>query len=144
MDHFYPIVVVVNPPEDGGGYLGFAPDLMGCMSNGDSAEEAFASTHDAVLEWLDEAKESKREIPAPGSYSMRAKVERDKLLSVIKDQDDAIEGLSEELRKATHVIDGLKSTVRGVMQRVEDLPMWSGFVMAQISRDGTAGEDSVH
>jgi len=145
MDKFYPIIVV-GPvaPDEGGGYIGYAPDLMGCMGDGSTPEEAFANTQEAVLEWIEEAKASDRPIPLPQSYSNKAKEDRAELLKIIKDQDEAIEGLSEELQKATQVIDGLKSTVRGVMTRIDELPMWSGLAVAQISRHGTGGEDSVH
>ena len=129
MDKFYPIVVGLIPPEEGGGFVGYAPDLLGCMGDGATPQEAFANTQDAVLEWLEEAKEENRPIPQPGSYSNKAKEDRDELLKIIKDQDEAIEGLSEELQKATQVIDGLKSAVREVITGVDELPMWSGIAM---------------
>ena len=33
MDKFYPIVVGLIPPEEGGGFVGYAPDLLGCMGD---------------------------------------------------------------------------------------------------------------
>jgi antitoxin HicB len=66
MDHFYPIVVVSVAADEGGGFMGYAPDLKGCMSHGDSPEEALTSTGEAVLEWLEEAKASNLPIPLPG------------------------------------------------------------------------------
>lgn len=142
MEMFYPIVVVTIAPEDGGGYMGFAPDLGGCMSHGETPEEAFASAREAVLEWLDEAKACKRDIPAPGSASVRAKKERAELIEIIKDQNQAIEGLSKDLEAATHAIDSLKSQVHDVMARTDALSTWSGYsIAAQINQQH---EDSVH
>ena len=140
MDQFYPIVVITLPPEDGGGYMGFAPDLKGCMSHGDTPEEAFSSTREAVLEWLDEAKASNRDIPSPGSASSRAKKERTELIEIIRDQDGAINKLSKDMEAATHIIDGLKAQMRGVMERADDLSPW-GLVAASMTQKH---EDSVH
>jgi predicted RNase H-like HicB family nuclease len=70
MGEFYPIVIVRLSAADGGGYMGYAPDLPGCVSHGDSPEEAMASTRQAALEWLEEAKELKRLIPVPGGSNM--------------------------------------------------------------------------
>ena len=50
----YDIVIVRLSPEDGGGYMGYAPDLMGCMSDGSSPEEALRNTQEAVQEWIAE------------------------------------------------------------------------------------------
>jgi len=141
MDQFYPIVVVTIDAADGGGYMGFAPDLHGCMSHGDTPAEAFTSTEEAVLEWLEEAKASKRNIPLPGSASVRAKKERTELIEIIKEQSNAIEKLSKDLEAASQIIDGLKAQMRGVMERTEDLSTWSGYAVANINQHI---EDSVH
>ena len=50
----YPIVIVPLSAENGGGWLGFAPDLPGCMSDGETRAEAGANATDAISEWLDE------------------------------------------------------------------------------------------
>ena len=52
----YPVIVEPLPPEDGGGFLATVPDLPGCMSDGESPEEALRSIQDAIVEWLDEAR----------------------------------------------------------------------------------------
>ncbi len=41
--------------EDGGGFLAYAPDLPGCMSDGETVEEAVANLQDATAGWIAEA-----------------------------------------------------------------------------------------
>lgn len=63
----YPITIVPLSEEDGGGYLGQALDLPGCMSDGETEAEALANTKQAVAEWIEECKALGRRIPEPGS-----------------------------------------------------------------------------
>ena len=51
--------------EDGGGFLATAPDLPGCMSDGDTREAAAKNIEDAIACWLEEAKAIGRDIPEP-------------------------------------------------------------------------------
>ena len=51
--------------EDGGGWLAYAPDLAGCMSDGATRAEALHNVELAIAEWLDTAKELGRPIPEP-------------------------------------------------------------------------------
>ena len=39
----YPVIVQPLPAEDGGGFLALVPDLPGCMSDGETPEEALAN-----------------------------------------------------------------------------------------------------
>jgi antitoxin HicB len=52
----YPVVVRPLPAEDGGGYLAFAPDLPGCLSDGETGIEALENAHDAIQAWIERAK----------------------------------------------------------------------------------------
>ena len=52
--------------DDGGGFLIEFPDLPGCMSDGETVEEAIANGSDAVKCWITVAKEKGREVPDPG------------------------------------------------------------------------------
>jgi antitoxin HicB len=61
----YPVVVEPLAPEDGGGFLATVPDLPGCVSDGESPEEALHSVQDAILEWIDEARRLGHEVPKP-------------------------------------------------------------------------------
>ncbi len=58
---------IVRPltEEEGGGFLITFPDLPGCMSDGDTIEEAIENGRDAFLGWVSVQAELKREIPKP-------------------------------------------------------------------------------
>ena len=45
--------------SDGGGYLAIVPDLPGCMSDGETPEEALRNVQEAIASWLEVEKEDK-------------------------------------------------------------------------------------
>ena len=51
--------------EDGGGYLIEFPDLPGCISDGETEEEAILMGKDAIEAWVSTAKASGLNIPTP-------------------------------------------------------------------------------
>ena len=57
---------------DGGGYLATVPDLPGCMSDGETPEEALKNVQDAILSWIESAKEWKQDVPKPSSPMAKA------------------------------------------------------------------------
>ena len=63
----YPIVLEPLPADDGGGWLATVPDLPGCMSDGDTQEEAAHNVKDAIRAWIETAEGLERPVPAPGS-----------------------------------------------------------------------------
>jgi len=46
---------------DGGGYLATVPDLPGCMSDGETPEEALKNIREAIESWVEAAKEWQEE-----------------------------------------------------------------------------------
>lgn len=62
----YPFELRPLSDEEGGGWLVTYPDLPGCMSDGETPEEAMANGKDALEAWLRAAAEAGREIPGPG------------------------------------------------------------------------------
>lgn len=62
----YPFEMRPLADEEGGGWLITFPDLPGCMSDGETPEEALANGRDAVAAWIEAMREAGREIPAPG------------------------------------------------------------------------------
>jgi antitoxin HicB len=58
--------------SDGGGYLATIPDLPGCMSDGESPEEAVKNVQEAIASWIEAAKEWKQDIPEPSPPTARA------------------------------------------------------------------------
>ena len=63
----YPFLISILPADEGGGYLIEFPDLPGCMSDGETIEETIENGRDAVVCWIESAKEFGDEIPQPGS-----------------------------------------------------------------------------
>lgn len=63
----YPFVISLLPVEEGGGYLIEFPDLPGCISDGETIEKTIANGKDAIVCWLETAKQFGDEIPEPGS-----------------------------------------------------------------------------
>jgi antitoxin HicB len=61
----YAVVIESLSEDDGGGFLATVPDLPGCVSDGDSREEAARSVEDAIASWLEEARSVGRAIPEP-------------------------------------------------------------------------------
>jgi predicted RNase H-like HicB family nuclease len=45
---------VVFEPSDEGGYTVYVPSLPGCISEGDTKEEALANIHEAISLYLEE------------------------------------------------------------------------------------------
>lgn len=62
----YPFTIRHLSKEEGGGYLIEFPDLPGCMSDGETIDEAIENGKDAVQAWIETAKEMQRPIPKPG------------------------------------------------------------------------------
>ena len=63
----YPFNISILSDEDGGGYLIEFPDLPGCISDGDTVDEAIENGKDALFCWIEAAKDYGYEIPLPYS-----------------------------------------------------------------------------
>lgn len=68
----YPFIIRHLTKEEGGGYLIEFPDLPGCMSDGESIQEAIANGKDAVACWIAAAKKSNRHIAKPGEFEKQS------------------------------------------------------------------------
>ncbi len=64
----YPIVVGPLPVEEGGGFLATVPDLPGCMSDGATPEEAVSSIQDAIMTWIEAARDLGHPVPKPSRH----------------------------------------------------------------------------
>ena len=62
----YPFELRPLSADEGGGWLIMFPDLPGCMSDGESPEEAVANGRDALAAWIAAARQAGREVPRPG------------------------------------------------------------------------------
>ena len=61
----YPFTIRPLLKEEGGGYLIEFPDLPGCMSDGETIEEAVTHGKDAMDGWIDACKKLGRPVPSP-------------------------------------------------------------------------------
>lgn len=68
----YSVIVEPLPAEDGGGFVALVPDLPGCMSDGETPEEALTNVQDAISEWIHEARALGRDVPPPSRHLVAA------------------------------------------------------------------------
>lgn len=61
----YSVLVEPLTPDEGGGYAATVPDLPGCMSDGDTPEDALTNVRDAIAAWIEAARETGRPVPKP-------------------------------------------------------------------------------
>lgn len=68
----YPVVIAPLSASDGGGLVATVPGLPGCMSDGETAEEALANVRDAIAAWIEEARALGRPVPKPSPRHVAA------------------------------------------------------------------------
>jgi antitoxin HicB len=61
----YPVIVQPLPAQEGGGFIATVPDLPGCMSDGQTPEEALVNVQDAIAVWIEAARGMGRKVPKP-------------------------------------------------------------------------------
>ncbi len=69
----YTVVVTPLDEADGGGYLATIPQLPGCISDGETPDEAVRNVLDAQDAWIEEARETGRPVPAPAAVEVRTR-----------------------------------------------------------------------
>lgn len=117
----YPIVIRPLTEEDGGGYLAVFPDLPGCMSDGDTPEEALANALLALQEWM--AAAVSREdmvIPDPGSRAELVARERQAVHAAVGALTQKYVDLDDELND-------LRSKIREIEDAIEHYTSWARF-----------------
>ena len=62
---YYAIIVEPLSAEDGGGFVATVPDLPGCMSDGETPQEALTNVEDAIRAWIEAANELGHVVPQP-------------------------------------------------------------------------------
>ena len=84
------------PDKDEGGYVVSFPDLPGCLSSGETIEEAIANANDAKAAWISSAIEDKIVIPEPddSTYSGQFKLRIPKSLHRSLAEHSKREGIS--------------------------------------------------
>jgi antitoxin HicB len=119
-NRFYPIVVVDLSEEDGGGFAAYAPDLYGCMSDGETPEEAVANLKDAIQEWCAEMVRLERKIPEPHSAVNAVREERQALIALIQEQDKLLQEQDRAVGRLQSELSALKSRVFAFLDREND------------------------
>jgi antitoxin HicB len=114
----YVVVVRELSEEDGGGFLALAPDLPGCMGDGDTREAAVVDLEKAMNEWIDEALRLNRDVPKPGNCFEQAKEQQKKVRNLlkaqeelIKQQDQRLKEQDQHLKDAREEIDRIKASM---------------------------------
>ena len=51
----------------GGGFVSYAPELPGCVSDGATPDEALKNIYDAIESWIDAAQAGGQTVPAPAT-----------------------------------------------------------------------------
>lgn len=67
----YAVLLSPLSREDGGGFMATVPDLPGCMSDGETPEEALANVQDAIECWIEAAVDHGRPVPPPTTMNER-------------------------------------------------------------------------
>ncbi len=65
MTYRYRITLRPLSAAEGGGWLAEVPDLLGCMSDGETPQAAVENVMDAIACWIEAAEEDGRLVPAP-------------------------------------------------------------------------------
>ncbi|MEW6572203.1 MAG: type II toxin-antitoxin system HicB family antitoxin [Bacillota bacterium] len=80
----YPVFLRPLSEEDGGGWFAEIPDLPGCMSDGETREEALKNLDEAKRAWITAALEQGQKVPLPkkeeDEYSGKLTLRMPKLL----------------------------------------------------------------
>jgi antitoxin HicB len=118
----YPIVIAPISSADGGGYVGYVPDLLGCMSDGETREEALANTLLAIEEWLDAFRQTNPddEVPKPGSMAARYRADHGQMVAIIKKLMDDHQLIDEKIEE-------LARSIEDIQDRLDHMESWSRF-----------------
>jgi antitoxin HicB len=103
----YAIIVSPLSKEDGGGYLASFPDLPGCVSDGETPEEAIEEARDAFAAWAASVLQDHGELPQPKTYSGQYVQRIPKTLHMRLAQRAQVEGVSLNQLSATILAEGL-------------------------------------
>lgn len=114
----YPIVILPITPADGGGFLAIVPDLMGCMSDGETQEEALANGREAAREWIETAQRRGIAVPEPGSFAKRDRVRHEQIIAQLKSLASSVDDIDSRLQ-------GLESAIRDVEEHQANSDAWS-------------------
>ncbi len=67
MNYRYQMILRPLTGAEGGGWLAEIPELPGCMSDGETPQQAVDNVMDAIACWIEAAEEDGRPVPVPAS-----------------------------------------------------------------------------
>jgi predicted RNase H-like HicB family nuclease len=126
------MVVLPLDEAEGGGFSACAPDLPGCMGDGETPEEAATDLLRAVDEWIDEAQRLGRAIPNPGDFVHSVRTERGKIQALIAAQDDLIKKLETVIKQQD----------RGLQEARAEIDKIKGAILSMVDCDA-AGDRAI-
>ncbi len=65
-DGDYEIAIRPLTEAERGGFGATVPELLGCMADGETPQEALENVYDAIVCWMEAALEMGRPVPLPG------------------------------------------------------------------------------
>jgi predicted RNase H-like HicB family nuclease len=68
----YAVIIEPLAGDDGGGFVATVPDLPGCMSDGETPEDALLNVRDAIKAWIEGARALGRPVPRPTTRHIAA------------------------------------------------------------------------
>ncbi|WP_029687553.1 type II toxin-antitoxin system HicB family antitoxin [Thermoanaerobacter sp. A7A] len=92
----YRVEIVKLSEEDGGGYLAIVPRLHGCISDGETPEDALKNVQDAIKCWIKTAKEKGKKIPPEEEYREESEHSGKLLLRIPKSMHKTLSEMAEE------------------------------------------------
>lgn len=139
----YPMVVYALSEEDGGGYMAAAPDLQGCLGDGETVEAALADLRSAILEWIDEAQRLGRPVPEPGSLGTQVMKERHEITSLVEAQDRLIQQQELALAAARQEMKRLREKVSNLLEHdATTIRAYSwGMIQAPLQNSNVIGSE---
>jgi len=69
-------LTVVLEQEADGGFVATVPTLPGCVSQGDSRDEAIANVREAIAAYIEDCRESGEAVPTDGGQEIVEDVQR--------------------------------------------------------------------
>jgi antitoxin HicB len=143
---FYPIVIVELSTDDGGGFAAYAPDLYGCMSDGETPEEAVSNIQDAIVEWCAEMARLGRQIPPPGTAARDTADARQTVVDLLRKQDELLQTQAKQNHQLRVELDKLSERIAAILNeddRPEDARIYEWVaVSARVRR--LASDPGIH
>jgi antitoxin HicB len=111
----YPFTMHPLSEDEGGGYLIEFPDLPGCMSDGETPEEAIQNGADAVQCWIEAMREAGRPIPPPSRAAVSKRVigVHDHVYQLLAEEAN-LQGLSVETIVHAALIEGFSTLLERI------------------------------